>query len=297
MKILVIGGGASAERKISLKSSRSIYDAIRNLNHDVDFLDWNGDTTEISKKCINYDLVFPILHGPGGEDGTVQKILEENNVAFVGTKSDASKVCIDKFMSREVCKQNNILVPRGEVLNYQDYVNSELAKVPHVVKPVSEGSSVDTFIVNNTKLSQKDIKNAFDKYSEMLVEEYIEGVEITVPILEGQELSVIEIVPPTDGWFDLENKYNGKSHEYCPPQNVEFEIQNRAIKIAKEVHKVLGARHFSRTDLIVRNKEIYVLELNTIPGMTSESLFPRAVKYAGMTMESFAEHLIKLGTS
>jgi D-alanine-D-alanine ligase len=296
MRILVVGGGFSRERDISLLSSKAVYEALQTTDYDVDYLDWNGDMQQLVDACEGIELVVPVLHGIGGEDGQIQAILEDLNIKYVGTDASVSKLCIDKQATKQKLADNNILTPKGTVLDYDGYKQSDISKSSHVVKPVNEGSSFDTFIIHDQpspELAEK-IKSSFETNKQMLVEEYVKGIEITVPILEGKELPVIEIIPPEGQWFDYANKYNGETKEACPPINLSSELQGQAIKLAKQVHATLGARHLSRVDMIVQGEDIYVLELNTIPGMTNESLFPKAAKYIGLDMAALMTYLVEL---
>lgn len=147
MRLLVIGGGTSRERDISLLSSKAVYEALKQTSHQVSYLDWTGDKQQVIEACEGIDVVVPILHGIGGEDGQIQAILEGIGVEYVGTDSKASKVCMDKQSAKKVLADAGILVPEGQVVDYDSYLQSELAGQPHVVKPIDEGSSFDTHIV------------------------------------------------------------------------------------------------------------------------------------------------------
>jgi D-alanine-D-alanine ligase len=137
-----------------------------------------------------------------------------------------------------------------------------------------------------------------NRYPEMLLEELIEGTEITVPILGSDALPIVEIIPPEGQVFDYDNKYNGLSEELCPPRSISMELQEKAKQLALRVHKIAGCRHYSRTDMIIdKHNNIYVLETNTLPGMTDESLFPKSAKAAGISMQELCERLINLATT
>jgi D-alanine--D-alanine ligase len=295
MKVLVVGGGTSSEREISLKSSQAVYGAALQAGHQAMLYDWDGTAEWLHHNAQQFDVVLPILHGEGGEDGVIQLILESLGVAYLGSNSATSKVCFDKQRTIEVLAQNDITTPKGHLVTFEHYQQDPLSAAPHVLKPFDSGSSVDTFIYPD--VSQKDlgaIKHAFSRHQHMLLEEFITGFEITVPVLEEKELPVIEIIPPEGGVFDLENKYNGKTQELIPPKNVPEGVQDEANVLAKKIHQLLGCRHLSRTDMIVRGTKLYVLEVNTLPGMTSQSLFPKAAAYADMEFPEFVDHLIKL---
>lgn len=295
MKILVIGGGISDEREIALRSSQSVREAVIAAGYDCDFYDWNGEWEWLENNLRNYEVVFPVLHGEGGEDGHIQEFLESKDIKFIGTKSKESKICFDKTSTINVLAENNINVPKGKLVDLDSYYSDEIAKSPHVLKPFDGGSTIDSLI--NIKLGEVDddkIKNLFDKHRELLLEEFIEGPEYTVPVLEGKDLPIIEIIPPTGETFDFENKYNGKTKEICPPEGLDKEAQVMLAELGKKVHEILGCRHFSRVDIILSSDKPYVLEINTIPGMTNESLFPKAAQVAGLSMPELVDYLIKL---
>ena len=296
MNILVIGGGTSSERPVSLRSAQAVYDALEtNSLNIVDIYDWDGTEEWLNREVKKYDVVFPVLHGEGGEDGKIQRILERNKVAFVGTDSLRSAECINKTATKNILRKHGIRVPKGQVVTYQQYIAHDLYNKAHVLKPVIGGSSIDTFIF--PELSSRvdaDITKAFEVHHTLLVEEYITGIEITVPILVDKKLPIIEIIPPKNATFDYANKYNGKTQELCPAVHLSKDQQNEAYDIAKSVHSVMGCRHLSRTDMIVQNNEIVVLEINTMPGFTSQSLFPRAAAVFGFNMQDLTMYLVQL---
>lgn len=295
MKVLVIGGGTSSERDISLRSSRAIYTAAKKAGHIVEFYDWNGTEGWIKEHATRFDVVLPILHGLGGEDGEIQRLLEKLEVKYLGSDSTASKVCFDKDKALDILSRNNVLTPTGYLVTFEQYQDDPLASNAHVLKPYNGGSSIDTFICADAASRDLNaIRAAFGRHERLLLEEFIQGVEITVPMLDGANLPIIEIVPPEGELFDRENKYNGRTAELIPPKNLSKELQASAKEIAAASHKVLGCRHLSRTDIIVANDKLYVLEVNTMPGMTDQSLFPKAAAHAGMEFPQFADYLIGL---
>jgi D-alanine-D-alanine ligase len=164
-----------------------------------------------------------------------------------------------------------------------------------VLKPIEGGSTLDALIARTPSPEKlEEAKQLLKKYDKMLLEELIFGIEITVPVLGNKALPVIEIIPPADKEFDYENKYNGASQELCPPQNVSDEIQKRAQELAERIHKLCGCNDMSRTDMIIdESGELFVLETNTIPGLTDQSLFPKAAAEAGHSMSELVDILVK----
>jgi D-alanine--D-alanine ligase len=298
MKILVLGGGSSHEREISLMSAAAVREALVELGHEVGYFDTKDRLDEVADKARKYDLVMPILHGGAGEDGTVQRELDKSGVAYLGTGAEASEVCFDKARFKELVASHGIPVARGEVVTKESLPMSELVKRPFVLKPVADGSSVDTFIERSMPVDLTQFDDVFGRQGRMLLEELIEGVEITVPVLGDAALPVIEIVPPEGKEFDFENKYNGATQELCPPEHVSAAAQAQAQRYAELVHEVAGCRHLSRTDFIIRpDDSIVCLETNTLPGMASACLFPKSAAAAGLGWKDLVARCVELAAS
>lgn len=298
MKVLVIGGGISNERDVSLRSAKAVFEAIGD-HHEKEFYDWDGGESWLKANLAKYDVVLPILHGEGGEDGQIQTIIERAGVKYLGTDAINSYRCMDKDKTQEILKSANILVPDYKAMDYDEYIVSDLAQKRHVVKPINGGSSLHTYIdVRPNDPRSDQIKKSFDKYKKLLVEEFIDGAEITVPVLEGKRLPIIEIVPPEGEYFDYDNKYNGKTQEICPSINIPSDIQNEAQDLAIKVHRVMGCRHLSRVDMIINGQgRIYTLEINTMPGLTDQSLFPKSADEAGLSLSALVEYFIKISSN
>ena len=295
MRVLVIGGGISDEREVSLRSSKAVFDAINADLHQKEFYDWDGSEDWLAENAQRFDVAMPILHGIGGEDGQIQAILEKYNLKYVGSGVQASKLCMDKISTQKLLAENGVRVPAQAVVNHDEYLNHELSGGPHVLKPILGGSSLDTYLQRDDKLSDEQSSVVFTKYGKMILEELIEGDEVTVPVLDGYDLPLIAIIPPEGAFFDYENKYNGASQEIPAPDFIDASIQGAARSLSRKCHDIAGCRHLSRVDMILaENGEMYVLEINTMPGMTSQSLFPLAAKKAGLTWEQFVEYLIQL---
>lgn len=294
MKILVLGGGISPEREVSLRSADNVQTALKNAGFEVIFYDPANGTSELLKLAKSCDLVFPILHGVGGEDGTLQKIFEKNNIKYLGSGPEASQNCSDKFKFYKICRDSGIKVPNTEVVDKHSIKSSVLSKKPFVLKPINGGSAIDTFIERKVPQDFSIFDDVFDKYKEMVLEQLIEGIEITDGVLGEKALPVVEIIPPPGEEFDADNRYNGRSQELCPPKNVDKKIQKKVQEIALKVHSLLKCRRLSRTDMIIGKDGIYVLELNTIPGMTKASLFPKEAEAIGLSMEDLVKEFVRL---
>lgn len=295
MRVIVLGGGASPERDVSIRSARAVSDALIAAGYEVIEKDPKSGL-EFLDSLDKDDIVFPILHGAEGEDGGIQSVLEAKGVRYLGTDSSHSKVTFDKNLARQVFIQNGILMPRAEIVTDQSYTDSELAKKPHALKVLRGGSSIGTYLVfDASKIDQQKVADVFALDNEAVIEELIVGTEITVPVLGEEALPVIEIVPPEDGEFDYENKYNGKSQEIVPAVSISAEKQKEAQEIALKAHEVCGCRHLSRTDMIVdANGGIYTLEINTMPGMTDQSLYPKSANVFGLPMPELMKRFVEM---
>ena len=300
-RVGVLMGGPSSERDISIKSGKAVFRALKKNNiNAVSYelampLNTNGYIQSVKEKigAMDIDIAFIALHGEFGEDGTIQKILEEIKIPYAGSKTRASKLAIDKIDSREIFEKNNIPMPRynvvvrGEVLPDETVSDNikiffEELSMPIVVKPSTEGSSIGLSMVDSENSLYKAVSNAFKYSDRVIIEEYIEGREITVGILEDRALPVVEIIPK-NRFFDFEAKYNKGATDYKVPAEIDKEKYRECQEMALLAHKVLGARFFSRVDMILdKDGTPYILELNTIPGLTETSLLPLAAAEAGI---------------
>ena len=301
MKILLLEGGSSPERSVSLRSSVAVKKALEELRIPYSSFDTSNPWSELDKLVDHETMVFPILHGAGGEDGTIQSKLELLNVPYLGSDSAVSKICFDKVLTHEKLETLGISMPR--------YMLADDSALEHVydsfpegfvAKPRDGGSSVDTLVVRGKPDTQtkERWRNLCKLHGTMLFEEVIVGTEITCAILEDEPLPVVLIQPPENEEFNYENKYNGRTADICPVPDelLGNELQEQAQQLALKVHRSLGARHLSRTDIIIQNgtNELYVLELNTIPGLTEASLLPKAAAAAGMSMAVLVENFVRM---
>ncbi len=293
--IIVLAGGQSDERAVSLRSGQAVADALRQSNYQVEIVDPAKNLEDQLDIFRTADIIFPALHGLGGEDGALQQFLEANHITYVGADSQASALCFDKAKYTDLLKSRGIMVPRTELIDMAAYQNSELGKIPHVLKPNDGGSSIDTFIVRDLgNADNKEIEAAFRRHETLLLQELIAGTEITVAVLGTESLPIVEIIPPPNQEFDYENKYNGATQELCPPPHVSQVLQEQAGALAATIHQLTGCRDMSRTDIIIHGDELYVLETNTIPGLTSQSLLPKAAAAAGYDMATVCSKLVEL---
>ena len=283
MHYIVLGGGISPEHEVSKRSAKAFQEALEELGHTITPLDPSEVTIdEIISQGKASDGVFPVLHGVGGEDGTIQVTLEEAGIPYFGPGPKACKVTLDKRLFKEILEEHTIPTPAWNTVRSDSFAQEPLASKPFVLKPYDGGSSIDTFIIRSFPYDTAPLIDALSRHDEMLIEELIEGDEVTVGILGDESLPVIEIIPPKDQEFDYENKYNGATAELCPPVNVSEELQRKSQELTLIVHQATGCRHLSRTDIMIdRDGNLFVIDTNTLPGLTGQSLYPKAANAAG----------------
>ncbi len=313
LRIGVIRGGPSPEYSVSLKTGQNVLEALSVTHKPIDiFISqdgvWHIQGLEKSPERIlkNIDVVFNALHGAWGEDGGVQEILDHHKVPYTGSNRFSSAFSMNKWLVKEKLGNSGIKTPVYAVVRRSDNLSLKTKEIfnsiPHplMVKPANGGSSQGVYKVNSYSELLSAIENVLVGYDMALVEEFIAGREATIGIINnfrGQNsyaLPVIEIIPPAGKLFDFESKYNGKSKEICPG-NFSGEEKMEIEKISKIVHESLGLGHYSRSDFIVSPRRgIYFLEVNTLPGLTKESLFPKALDSVGVSTKDFLHHILGL---
>ncbi len=292
LKIAVLMGGISAEREVSLRSGAAAAAALRPFGctiYEVDVKNADPDLPE------GLDIAFLALHGSGGEDGTLQANLEKRGIVFTGSGSVASRLAFDKVAAKKVFRDAGLRVARDLVFSSRSpgAVGDSGLGYPRVVKPSKQGSSIGIHIVRSQDEMEAALKDAADKDDEILVEEFIAGRELTVGVLGDKPLPVIE-VRPKSGWYDYANKYTKGATEYLVPAPIDEGLRRRVQEEALKAHRVLGCRDMSRSDFrIDPANEIYILEVNTIPGMTETSLLPKAAAEAGITFPHLCLALVE----
>jgi len=302
IRIAVLAGGWSGEREVSLKSGKAVYKALNRERYDVTLYDPRDDLETLIRKKEEIDLAFILLHGRFGEDGRIQGMLDLLQIPFVGSGVLASAMSLNKRVAKDVFRRAGLPVAEDLILNRgEGFSADEVAErlgVPLVIKPVSEGSSLGIAIAHDRESIAEGIQKAFQYDREVMAEAYVAGTEITCCIMGNQALEalpVVEIVP-TDAYafFDYEAKYTpGATREICPAP-IAPHLAERAGEWAKAAHRALGCRVWSRSDMIIREETLYLLETNTIPGMTETSLFPLAARAAGMSLSDLLNRMIRL---
>ncbi len=278
MRIVVLMGGRSSEREISLKTGEAVSKALREMGHEVVELDLTEDLP-CKLLEIKPDKVFIALHGPYGEDGRVQGLLDILGIPYTGSGVLGSALAMDKDITKRLLRSEGIPTPdwvcvrRGEPVPPWD-------SFPAVVKPADQGSSVGLSMVKDPADLERSIKDLFEMTEKVLIESFVKGRDMTVGVLKGRALPVIE-VRPRKGIYDYESKYTKGATEYVFLE--EGELSRRLQDIALRVHRLLDLKDMSRVDFRVDEEgKPYVLEVNTIPGMTELSLLPMACRKAGI---------------
>ena len=291
-RVGVLAGGPSNERDISLRSGKAVHDALLCEGIDAIFLDVKDNIRDIIEKSA-IDMAFIALHGRFGEDGTVQKMLENARIPYTGSGVEASRLAIDKIASKKAFIKNNIPAPKHIVFQkgHIDTNKADSIGYPLVVKPQLEGSSIGLSIVNKKSMLKDAVEKAFQYGDSVIIEEYIAGRELTVGILDDNALPVIEIVPKNHV-YDFTAKYKDPDTQYLVPADIDKKSYENARRLGKAAHNALGCRSFSRVDMMMdASGRIFVLEVNTIPGMTERSLLPKAAHAAGLR---FGELCVKI---
>ena len=294
-KILILGGGYSKERSISLKSSKAVINSIKK-NHKVKFSDARDNFLK-TIESFKPDVIFNALHGRFGEDGYIQSILETLKIKYTHSGVKSSMCAMDKEISKKIFIKNKILTPKYiKFKNNIKKINFKKIKsylnYPVVIKPINEGSSVDVFICNN-KLSLSNKLKKMCHYKEILIEKFIPGREIQVAVMGNKVLGPIELKPKRK-FYDYKAKYNANAKtEHIIPVKLNKKNYIKINKIALKAHKLLNCRGITRSDFKFYRDKFYLLELNTQPGMTDLSLVPEIAAHNGINFNSLINWMIK----
>jgi len=303
-KVLILMGGESQEREVSLRSGRAVHKALLNIGYEAVTLDF---TRESLHKVIEIhpDVVFIALHGKKGEDGTVQGFLDLLDIPYTGSGVAASAICMNKILSKKMFSFENIPTADYMILDKHFLDEAEVnidalidnMGLPMVIKAATQGSSIGTFIVRKREMIEKAIRDALTFDSEVLAEKFIDGVEITASVIGNQTAVVLPLIEITavNEFYDYESKYTPGMCSHIIPARIDQSASKEIEQIAARTYEAFHCRGFARIDLIVDKKgDPYVLEVNTVPGMTEMSLVPDAARAAGMEFEQLVDHLVKL---
>ena len=301
LKIAVLTGGIGSERDISLQSGRCVAEALKEAGFQVATADIRPDNLEILNDS-SVDVFFPALHGKFGEDGQLQQILEDRSLLYTGSGPKASEATFDKMASKKLFEQAGVATPAAIEFgpetdislleeHLRDFTNE------YVIKPIRQGSSVGVSIVSTPHEAVVAARKTFSEYGDCMIEEFVPGTEVTVSILHGRPLPIIE-VRTQSGFYDYHAKYIDEQTEYLFDTITDTAMAANIRRAAVDCFNALGCRHFARVDFILSDEEIvYALEANTIPGFTSHSLLPKAAAKAGLSMSDLCTEIVEAAYS
>ena len=295
-KILVLCGGISKERLISLDTGKQVFNELKKNGYRVKISEPDKNLSK-NLKLFKPNIIFNALHGQYGEDGYIQTILERQKIPYTHSGVLASSIAMDKEISKKFFIKHRILTPKYIKLNFKRFnkniikeIDNKL-KFPVVIKPINEGSSVHVYICTKKNLI-KNLKK-LNSYKQVLIEEFIAGREIQVAVMGKKKLGIIELVPKRK-FYDYEAKYNSKAKtKHIIPVNLSKKNLDKISSIANKVHKIIGCRGVTRSDFKYHNGKFYLLEINTQPGMTKLSLVPEIAKYKGISFIKLIEWILK----
>jgi D-alanine-D-alanine ligase len=303
LTVALLAGGKSAEREVSLKSGDQVFNALDKNKYNIWRYDPRDDLVRLAQDCSRIDVALIILHGRMGEDGTIQGLLDSLGIPYQGSGVLGSAIAMNKILSKQLYVQAGIATAPYVVVDCAQPDGGmktilETLGLPVVIKPEHEGSSIGLSIVKREADLAGALELAYRYDRRCLVERYIAGTEITGGVLGNDSLEALPLVEIIPGdqyeFFDYTAKYTpGASHEICPAR-VSEEVTHRARDLALRAHRALWCRGYSRTDMIVSGDDIFVLETNTIPGMTQTSLLPQAAAAAGISFPALLDRLIHL---
>ncbi len=303
-RIIILSGGSSEERKISLVSGDKIKNAFSEMNYSAvkvdptNYANLSNLLTDLRKQ--NPYIIFNALHGGEGENGLIQAVFEKEGLPFTGCDYKSSAICMDKHLSTSLAEMLNIPVPKSIIIKEKKSINSintkliiSKLKLPLIVKPNNSGSSVGISIVREEQNITRAISDCRKISSEILFQQFIEGRELTVTILGNKCLPVVEIIPQ-EGFYDYKNKYTKGNTTYQTPAKLNENEKKEIQKFAELIFSYIGCSVYGRVDFRYDGKKFYFLEVNTLPGMTPLSLTPMAAKQAGISFNELLEIIVEL---
>ena len=298
-KVLVVFGGTSGEREVSLDSGRACIKALKKIGYKLSTFDPKKKPLHLIDKNKT-DVIFNALHGKDGEDGVAQSYFEYLRIPYTHSGVISSYNAMNKVISKEIFKKNKIKSPEYFVLEKEDYnkiklkksIKRKKIKFPIVVKPINEGSSIGVKICKNILNLNKSTKSLFKKYTELIFEPYIGGQEIQVAVINGASLGAIELEPKRK-FYDYKAKYSKAAKtKHIMPANLKKSKYKEVLQIAKRAHNALRCKGITRSDFKFFKNQFYLLEINTQPGMTNLSLVPEIANYKGISFENLVEKIL-----
>jgi D-alanine-D-alanine ligase len=294
-RVAVVMGGNSAEREISIRSGSEVLRALHALGYDAQSLDYDDRFLDALRQ-LRPDLAFIALHGPGGEDGHVQALLEYLSIPYTGSGLEASALSMDKHLTKKLLAAEGLPTPVWDLFDLGGGTLPLLPgslDLPLVIKPRFEGSAVGVAIVHTHEEWTTAMLEASKSYSQILAEEYVKGREFTCAVLGEEALPIVEIVANRDGFYSYEAKYEPGGSTHIVPAPIDDDLAARLQMLALSAHRLLGLRDYSRTDFIVTpDQRPYLLEINSLPGLTPVSLVPDACAAVGISFEALIDRLV-----
>lgn len=297
-KVAVLRGGCSVEREVSLSSARNVLTVMGSLDYDVVPIDVSANMEELVGELLHHkpDVVLNLLHGRGGEDGCIQGLLEMMEIPYSHSGVLGSALAMNKVVAKQLCHLTGIQVPHGVVATLADVCAGRVMSPPYVIKPIGEGSSIGVYVVKD-KSSPLPAPEVWPFDSQVLVETYIPGRELTVAVLDGKALGSLEMQPVGE-FADYEAKYTPGKAVHIVPAPLSAEVHDQLLKWAEEAHRVLHCRGLSRSDFLYDETDgergkLYYLETNSQPGMTATSFVPDIASHQGMTLSHLVQWMVE----
>ena len=291
-KIAVLMGGPGEEREISLKSGKAILLALEAIGYDVLGITLENTLGDIISDLQSVDLVFLGLHGSIGENGTIQGFLESLGIKYTGSDPLSSAICMDKNISKIIARGSKVNTPDWKIVTRDQNLSEDNSEFPLVTKPNDQGSTVGLTIVHDETELGPALNLAFNYSSSVMVEQFIEGRELTVTLIGGKALPICEVIPSHE-LYDYECKYSSGMSKYICPAQIDLDLTERIQEITERLFSVLKCRHYSRADFRLDHEDnLWFLEMNTLPGMTDTSLAPMAAKAAGLSFNDLIDRIV-----
>jgi D-alanine-D-alanine ligase len=300
LHVAVLMGGWSSEREVSLTSGAGVADALESRGHRVTRIDMDRNVAQVLA-AVRPDVVFNALHGTPGEDGSVQGLLDIMGIPYTHSGLSTSVIAIDKELTKQLLVPHGIRMPQGRIIASESLYREDPFPRPYVLKPVNEGSSVGVAIVTDSgnygNPISRNVEGPWQKYERLLAEPFIRGRELTAAVLGGEALAVTELRPKS-GFYDYDAKYTDGMTDHICPADIPDDVRDAALDMALRAHQLLGCKGTSRADFRWDDEggveRLYLLEVNTQPGMTPLSLVPEQAKYRGMSYPDLVERIVEL---
>tara|TARA_B100000676_G_scaffold227715_1_gene225707 strand:- start:2197 stop:3102 length:906 start_codon:yes stop_codon:yes gene_type:complete len=292
-KVAVLMGGWSTEREVSLISGMAVFNSLAKAGYQATKIDVQGDITSLlSKLSPKPDVVFNALHGSFGEDGCIQGLLDMLNIPYTYSGLLASAIAMDKPMSKRLFEKAGLFVAEHIIISREDLFVGNFMDPPYVIKPINEGSSVGVQIVKEKRDEIKEEEGVWAYGEKVMVEAFIEGRELTVSVMGDLALAVTEITTE-HGFYNYSAKYEEAGSLHILPAKIDKSVYDQAMQMAVTAHETLGCRGVTRTDFRYDGKTLYILELNTQPGMTPTSLVPEQAAHVGLSFEELVSWMVE----